>query len=242
MKYGTANPEGSTTMVIKKVVIDKANRLYQWPPEINSFIPSLPKPSLLKKNQPVDLASFSWPVLDKQQFSPPESLQAADQEQINGLKEELAGWFQSYHGVKIDPLKEIYIGGSISSLLFSIALAFVDNGDIAFVPDLGIPLYRRVITACGGEPVTYSITQKNDWLPDFERIHTSLGRIAGVLFLNSPHNPTGAELREKDLVDLIWLAGRENIMVVNDAAYGAVSDRKHTSLTVSYTHLTLPTN
>jgi LL-diaminopimelate aminotransferase len=114
--------------------------------------------------------------------------------------------------------------------MFTIALAFIDNGDITFVPELGIPLYRRVTTACGGEAVSYSLSAKNDWLPDFERVHTRLGRVAGILFLNSPHNPTGGELSEKNMADLVWLAGRENIIVVNDAAYAAISGRKQVSL------------
>jgi len=218
-------------MLIKKVVIDKANRLYQLPPDIRSFVPSEPKRSLVKRTESLDLATFTWPVGGESGKVPGQTgLQAASQKRLINLKEELAGWFRTYHGVKIEPSKEIFIGGPISSLMFTISLAFINNGDIAFVPELGIPLYRRVTTACGGETVSYSVSSKNNWLPDFERVHTRLGRVAGILFLNSPHNPTGAELREKELADLVWLASRENIIIVNDAAYAAISNRKQVSL------------
>lgn len=218
-------------MLVKKVVIDKANRLYQLPPDIDSFVPAEPRRSLVRKTEVLDLASFAWPSGDEHGLPEGEAgLQAASRERLDNLKEELAGWFYTYHGAKIDPSKEIFLGGRISSLMFTIALAFVDNGDIAFVPEVGIPLYRRVTTACGGETVSYSVSPKNDWLPDFERIHTRLGRVAGILFVNSPHNPTGAELSEKNMADLVWLAGRENIIVVNDAAYAAISGRKQVSL------------
>jgi len=53
-----------------------------------------------------------------------------------------------------------------------------------------------------------------------------LGRIARLLFLNSPHNPTGAELNEKTITDLIWIASREHIAIINDAAYATLSGRK----------------
>jgi hypothetical protein len=36
-----------TPMLVKKVVIDKANRLYQLPPDIQSFIPAEPRRSLV---------------------------------------------------------------------------------------------------------------------------------------------------------------------------------------------------
>lgn len=218
-------------MLVKKVVIDKANRLYQLPPDIQSFVPAEPRRSLVRKTEVLDLASFTWPAGDERDLLEGQTgLQPASRERLNNLKEELAGWFHTYHGAKIEPAKEIFIGGGISSLMFTIALAFIDNGDIAFVPELGIPLYRRVTTACGGEAVSYSLSSKNDWLPDFERVHTRLGRVAGILFLNSPHNPTGGELSEKNMADLVWLAGRENIIVVNDAAYAAISGRKQVSL------------
>ena len=54
--------------------------------------------------------------------------------------------------------------------------------------------------------------------------------MARLLFLNSPHNPTGAELSDKELTDLAWLAGRENILLVNDAAYAGLSIRPPASL------------
>ncbi len=218
-------------MPVKKVVIDKASRLYQLAPEIRSFVPAEPRRSLVRKTEALDLATFTWPVGDRQnQLAARGGLQPAAQERLDNLKEELAGWFHAYHGAKVEPSKEIFIGGSISNLMFTIALAFIDNGDIAFVPELGIPLYRRVTTACGGDAVSYSISPKNGWLPDFERVHTRLGHVASILFLNSPHNPTGAELNEKEMADLAWLASHENIIVVNDVAYGAISGRRHVSL------------
>lgn len=218
-------------MVIKKVVIDKANRLYQLPPDILSFSREKVRRTLIKKTSLVDLARFNWPIeveadtlRDKNGFRP------AGRDRINQLKELLADWFLTHHRVKVNPQKEIFIGGRISSIMFGIALAFVDNGDIIFVPDLGIPLYRRVTTACGGQPVGYAVTYKNGWQPDFERINTRLGRVARLLFVNSPHNPTGVALTEKDWANLVWIAARENIVLVNDAAYQSISHRAPTSL------------
>ena len=224
-------PGAIRRMPIKRVVIDKASRVYQLSPPIESHLPAAPKRSLMRKTEVLDLANFFWPAsVDHPSGEGKSCLKSAGQKKLYSLKEELAGWFQTYHGARLDPATEIFIGGSIPTLCFSLALAFIDNGDIAFVPELGIPLYRRATTACGGEPVGYAVSPKNDWQPDFERVQTRLGRVARVLFLNSPHNPTGAELSEKDMTDLVWLASRENIIVVNDAAYAAISGRKQVSL------------
>jgi len=218
-------------MPIKKVIIDKANRIYQMPPSILASIRTEKKHELLKRPDLIDLASFAWPIAWEPDWTPDvEGLKPATQERLNNLKEELAGWLANCHHIKLVPEKEIFIGGSITSLVHYLALAYIDNGDVAFVPDVAIPLYRQAVFACSGEPIGYTISARNDWHPGFDRIQTRLARIARVLFLNSPHNPTGCVLDERDLSDLAWLASRENILIINDAAYQGIPDRTPPSL------------
>ncbi len=218
-------------MALKKVVIDKANRIYQLAPDLFSFTRDKTRRSLIKKTEVIDIGKVNWPVPAASLVGSQAGLYTqASQEQLEKLKEALIEWFAEHHKAKITSTKEIFIGGRISALLFSIALAFIDNGDIVFVPELGLPLYRRVTMACGGEPVGYGVSWKTNWMPEFERINTRLGRVARFLFLNSPHNPTGATLSQKDFENLVWIASRENITIVNDAAYQSVSERMPVSL------------
>jgi aspartate/methionine/tyrosine aminotransferase len=212
-------------------VIDKANRLYQMPPEIGEFISNQPRRGPGGRLRMIDLATFSWPPEFGADCNPgPDQLLPASTEKIEALREELAAWLTRRHGTRILPDKELYIGGGISNLIYLLTLAYVDAGDVAFVPGLGIPTYRSCVNACNGEPIPYTISAKSDWTPRFDRLNTNLGRIARLLFLNSPHNPTGHELSEKEMAELAWLAGRLNIMLVNDAAYGEVMPRAPISL------------
>lgn len=218
-------------MLVKKIVLEKANRLHQLPPELLTFVPSEQRGRLLRRGDTIDLATFRWPILFKD-FEPTTaaSLQPTDERRLGELKEALAAWLATQHGTHILADKEIFVGGSISCLLHALCLAFIDHGDLAFVPDLGLPAYRRAVVSAGGEPVTYSISAKSGWQPEFDRITTRLGKVARLLFLNSPHNPTGAELSQQEMENLVWNAGRENLLVVNDAAYQAIPDRKPVSL------------
>jgi len=217
-------------MPVKKVIIDRANRIYQMPPGLLAFVKTEKKLHLLKRPELIDLASFAWPIpYEEDQIPDAEGLRPASRERLNRLKEEVVDWMANCHHVKLVADKEVFIGGRISKLLHNLALAYVDNGDVAFVPDIAVPHYRQVVTACGGEPIGYSVSARNDWHPVFDRVQTRLGRVARVLFLNSPHNPTGATLNEKEMADLAWLASRENILVINDAAYQGIPDRTPTS-------------
>lgn len=218
-------------MIKKKVVIEKADRLYQMPPDILSMIRVTDKPSLVRKTDQIDLATFDWPIrFDADLTLSADDLQPASETQLNDLKSALAEWMLANNGVKLKPDKDIFLGSGISSLIFSIGLAYLETGDIAFVPEVGLPLYRRVVIACGAEPISYPVTLKTGWSPDFDRITNNLRRLGQILFLNSPHNPTGSELDEKDFASLITLASRENVLIVNDTAYQSIPTRRPVSL------------
>src|SRR5512138_41564 len=216
--------------MIKKVIIDKANRLYQMPLDVLSFLPSGERKLLLRPADLIDLASFKWPVeFGADQVPSIEQMRPASSERLNNLKEEIAGWFATNHQVKLNT-KEVLIGPGISAMVFASALAYIDHGDLAFVPNLGLPLYRRAVIASGGDAIGYGISAKHEWKPDFSKVGTRLGRVARVLYINSPHNPTGGELSDKELESLVATASRENLLVINDAAYHAIPSRLPISL------------
>ncbi len=218
-------------MLIKKVLIDKANRLYKLPPEILAFVQTDRSRTLIRRADLIDLASFRWPVtFDEFPLPDAKGLQLATRGQLANLKEEIVSWLGKRCPAKLTADKDVFVGGSVTALIHQIALAYVDNGDVAFVPELGLPLYRAAVTACNGEPIGYTVSAKYDWLPQFDRLTTDLGRVARLMFLNSPHNPTGAELGEKEMTEVAWLAGRENILLVNDAAYAGIPQRPPVSL------------
>ncbi|MFQ5499984.1 MAG: pyridoxal phosphate-dependent aminotransferase [Candidatus Zixiibacteriota bacterium] len=217
-------------MPIKKIVIDRADRIFQLPPDVTSFVTTEPRRTLGRSIETIDLASFSWQSFTEADVSRSMGVEEATPDALTELKEAIADWFLSVHRVRVDPKKEILVGGSISSLIYSLTLAFVDSGDLVFHPDLGIPLYRKVTAACGGQPVGYRVSAKTDWLPDLGRVHTRLGRVSRVLILNSPHNPTGSCLSEREMAELVHTASRENIVLVNDAAYQSIPSRMPVSL------------
>ena len=218
-------------MPIKRVVIDRANRVYQLPPDVLASVITDGRPSLIRRSQAIDLASFKWPAAFKKEKLPDaDTLAPADSNLLGSLRQDLAEWYLKRHKVRLNPDTELFIGGGITHLVNLLTLCYVDNGDVAFVPNLGVPLYRAAVTSCGGEPIGYTISSKNDWVPQFDRVGTRLGMVARLLFINSPHNPTGVDLGEKDFTELVGLASRENILLVNDFAYASIPSRSPVSL------------
>ncbi len=218
-------------MPVKKVVIEKANRVYQLPPPLFTSLPPKREKTLLKKTDFLNFSSFEWGVETESDITlKADSLKQASKSKLELLKTELAKWFEKFNGAQLDPEKEIFVGGGVRNLILNIGLTFIDRGELVFVPELGYPHYKRVIAACGGDDVSYATSAKSDWMPDFSTLSSSIGRIARLLFLNSPHNPTGAVLLEKDYSRLFAMASKENVMIVNDATYQSLSDSRVPSM------------
>ncbi|MFH1686472.1 MAG: aminotransferase class I/II-fold pyridoxal phosphate-dependent enzyme [bacterium] len=212
-------------MSVKKTIIEKASRLFQLPPDLESLIRPGHVRGIIHRQEVVDLMNLQWPRSEDLGTEEADWITAASTKEIAELKEALAAWYLSTHGVRLNPVHEVFLGGSISSIMLQMSLAFIERGDLAFVPELGLPLYRKVVSAAEGESVAYAVSAKDRWRPGFEKVSTRLGRVARLLFLNSPHNPTGFELSEKDFGDLVWTAARENILIVADTAYRNIRGR-----------------
>ena len=95
-------------MARKKIVAEKANRLYQLPPELSAVLPERRRPSLIRKADVLDLATFNWPARSKESGTvDAASLAPADSESLARLREEVSNWYLARFGARLNPEKEI---------------------------------------------------------------------------------------------------------------------------------------
>lgn len=212
--------------MIKKVVLDKADRLYHYPFDLEDFYPRRAIKSGEKRIPSIDLGHFHWPVDDKSTFQEGKALKIADDEDLMRFKEAISGWLSKEFGIRTDPRKEIYISQGIHRIIFDLCLAFVEYGDIVLCPEPGMPFYRRLVISVGGVPVTYPVTAKSHYKPSFVKLSSNLGKAARILILNNPNNPSGSMLDETELAQLLRTASRQNIFIINDAAFCSLAEER----------------
>ncbi len=211
--------------MIKKVVLDKADRLYHFPFDIEDFFPKRTIKASEKKVPTLDLGRFNWPVpagdsSNKNVFEP------SSADDFDLLCETLANWLSREFSITVNPRKEIYIGQGIHRIIFDICQAFVEYGDIVLCPEPGLPIYRRLVISSGGVPITYQIYTRSDYKPSLSQLDSNLGKAAKILILNNPNNPVGMLQDETELDEMIHLASRKNLFIVNDAAYCSLAEEK----------------
>jgi len=149
---------------------------------------------------------------------------------IPALRKAFADWYHKYFRVELDPENEILpLMGSKEGIMH-ISLAFVNPGDEVLVPDPGYPTYSSVTNLVGGKIRYYDLEEKNEWLPELEKLEGSGSINAKVMWINYPHMPTGAKAPAKFFEKLVAFALRHNILLVNDNPYSFILNKEYLSI------------
>jgi len=126
-------------------------------------------------------------------------------------------------GVDLDPKSEVMALIGSKEGLAHFAWAFIDENDVALVPDPAYPVYKTTTEFAGGEAHIMPLLEKNGFLPDLSRIPDAIARRAKTLYINYPNNPTGAVASEKELAYIVEWARKHEVIIVSDAAYAELT-------------------
>lgn len=146
------------------------------------------------------------------------------------LRGAMADWYKKYYGVQLDPATEILpLMGSKEGIMH-ICMTYLNEGDLALVPNPGYPTYAAAVTIAGGSILHYDLKSENNWEPDFAALETTDLSAVKLMFVNFPHMPTG-QLPSEDMFDcLVAFAKQHDILLVHDNPYSFILNDHPTSL------------
>ena len=140
-----------------------------------------------------------------------------------GLNQAIAGWYQRRFGVEVDPMTEVItLSGSLEGI-GNVGLATLDADTVALVPDPAFGSYARSTRFAGGDVYYLPLLEENHYLPDLSTIPTDILAKTRLLWLNYPHNPTGAIAPISFFEAVVAFAHQHDILVCHDNAYGDVT-------------------
>jgi LL-diaminopimelate aminotransferase len=106
--------------------------------------------------------------------------------------------------------------------IMHVSMAFVNEGDEVLIPDPGYPTYASVSNLVGATTRTYNLLEENDWSIDIDALRKSdLSRVK-IMWINTPHMPTGKVASQEELKALVDLARENNFLLVNDNPYSLI--------------------
>lgn len=142
------------------------------------------------------------------------------------LRDAITGYLQRRFGVTLTEDQVIPTSGS-KEAVFHLPMMVIDpsapDRRVVF-PDPGYPAYQRGCLFAGGQP--YPVKLRGDFQQRFWELSDEVLEQTRVVWINTPHNPSGAVL-ELDTLRRTWERCREHdILLCSDECYVDVFDHQ----------------
>ncbi|MCB0487807.1 MAG: aminotransferase class I/II-fold pyridoxal phosphate-dependent enzyme [Cyclobacteriaceae bacterium] len=149
---------------------------------------------------------------------------------VPALRQAIADFSKRIYGVDLNHNDEILpLMGSKEGIMH-ISMAFVDEGDRVLIPDPGYPTYASVSKLVGANIETYKLRADRGWQVDIEDLESRDLSQVKIMWLNSPHMPTGSVMDKIIMERIISLAKKNKFLVVNDNPYSLILNNRPESL------------
>lgn len=138
--------------------------------------------------------------------------------------EAAAVYLQKVYGVNhIEPAKNILHGIGSKPILALLPSCFINPGDVTLATVPGYPVIGTWTKYLGGEVYNLLLSKENNFYPDLGKIPACVLAKAKLLYVNYPNNPTGQVATKEFYQKVIEFAYKNQIIVVADTAYGALT-------------------
>ena len=137
---------------------------------------------------------------------------------VPALRQAIAAKTLDCYGRRVDADAEVTVTSGASEAIFDAVLAVVRPGDEVVVLDPCYDCYEPAIDLAGGvaahvplDPVDFSV--------DWARVRAAITPRTRLLFINTPHNPSGAMLAAADMAALADIVRDTGVLILSDEVY-----------------------
>ena len=134
-----------------------------------------------------------------------------------------ARWLQRRFNINVDPACEVLPLMGSKEGIAHMALAALDPGDIALVPEPSYPVYAMGTLLAGAESHFIPLTADAGFLPDLDGISPDVLSRAKLLWINYPNNPTGAVAPMEFFARAVEFCRRHDLLLAHDNAYSEIT-------------------
>ena len=142
---------------------------------------------------------------------------------LPALREAIAGFYQTAHGVQVAPDRIVVTAGASAALLL-VTAALVDPGDEVLVGDPSYPCNRQFLSGFGAQVRLVPTTAATRFQLDLAALQQHWSPHTKGLLLATPSNPTGTSVPAAELAAMCEWARRHNAWRIIDEIYLNLSD------------------
>src|SRR5437660_1768153 len=146
---------------------------------------------------------------------------------LPGFREAAAAYMKRRFGVRFDPFTELHPLLGSKEGIAHLAMALLDPGDVAIVPEPGYAVYEGGTVLAGAEPYRYALTPRTGFLLELDEIPTDVLHRAKLVYLNYPNNPTATIAPREYVARTVAFCRRHGIVIVYDNPYCEITFDGH---------------
>lgn len=135
------------------------------------------------------------------------------------------------YGATYDPETEITVTAGGTQAIFTALAATINIGDEVIIFEPAYDCYSPTIKLLGGLVKPFGLAPP-EYEIDWNMVKKLFSVNTKMIILNSPQNPTGRTLKEKDIQELIKLTKNTDILILSDEVYEHIiyDEEKHLSV------------
>jgi alanine-synthesizing transaminase len=138
---------------------------------------------------------------------------------ITRLRVAITRWYRERYGVELDPESEAIATIGAKEGLAHLALAVLQPGDGALVPNPTYPIHSYSVVIADGDLRSVPLTPGDDFFARLQETARLAWPKARLLILSFPHNPTTMCVDRAFFEKVVDFAREHRLMVVHDFAY-----------------------
>lgn len=142
---------------------------------------------------------------------------------LPAFRESIAGWMERRFGAVVDPMSEVVPLIGSKEGISHLALAYLNPGDVAIIPEPGYLAYLGGTLLALGTPHVSGLRPRTDFLLELDEVPLDVLRRTKLLYLNYPNNPTAAIAPPEYLARIVQRCRELDILLVYDNAYSELA-------------------
>jgi len=137
---------------------------------------------------------------------------------VQEFPEAVKSFYQRRYGVSLATDQIITTNGSKDAIA-QFPMGFMNPGDLGIAPCPGYPTYNIGHVFAGAYTYQIPLLRENKFLVDFDAIPHDVRRLAKILWINYPNNPTTATADLDFFARAVEFGRQHNILIAHDSAY-----------------------
>ncbi len=139
------------------------------------------------------------------------------------LREAISQYTQRFLGIRYNPRTEIIITTGASEGIDASFRAVIEVGDEVLIPEPCFVCYAPLVSLCGGIPIGIGCSYQNQFKLMPDDLERAISPKTKALVLAYPNNPTGAVMEESDLIKLLPIIKKHDLLVFSDEIYAELT-------------------